>query len=72
MVKAMVSALLAVMVAKSTLAPQTAQELAAKYPVVSYNEVRPGVLVEPRYSAVIIFTSCEEPHSYRDFTERVT
>ena len=51
MVKAMVSALLVVMVAKSTSAPQTAQELAAKYPVVSYYEVRPGVLMEPRYSA---------------------
>jgi len=51
MVKAMVSALLVVMVARSTSAPQTAQELAAKYPVVSYYEVRPGVLMEPRYSA---------------------
>src|ERR1700735_5749218 len=51
MVKAMVSALLVVMVARSTSAPQTAQERAAKYPVVSYYEVRPGVLMEPRYSA---------------------
>jgi hypothetical protein len=51
MIKTFLLALVVVTSARPATAPQTAQTLAAKYPLISYNEVRPGVLMEPRYSS---------------------
>jgi hypothetical protein len=47
-------------------APQTAKSLAAKYPLISYNEVRPNVLMDARYS------NDGQLCMFRIFTKQVT
>jgi hypothetical protein len=51
MIRALLLMVFVIIFARPAAAPQTAHALAAKYPVVSYYEARPGVLMEPRYTA---------------------
>lgn len=51
MIRLLLLTVFVIISARPAAAPQTTQALAAKYPVVSYYEVRPGVLMEPRYTA---------------------